>query len=207
MYVQLSSLTPATSTWQLKLCIFDLQGVQDRRAEVSKYSTDKEYKRKVDEQRRAAKPKKEDPGLSGIIIPLPPFGNSEMDNGEPSQASFIVPREVHMQHAQAKGFCGGPKIQTTCCTMQGSDLTCAHPGSMRAGVIQQIHHSSQFSDFLALARRRRERKRRRRIGRGLSLHGELCRAKARSEEDGRCSVMSRLLSGSVMIAVQASFLE
>ena len=58
-----------------------LQSEQDRRAEVSRYSKDKEYKKRVDDERRKAKPKKEDPGLSGIIIPLPPFGDSEMDGG------------------------------------------------------------------------------------------------------------------------------
>lgn len=36
---------------------------------------------KVDDERRKRKPKKEDPGLRGIIIPLPPFGDSEMDGG------------------------------------------------------------------------------------------------------------------------------
>ena len=35
----------------------------------------------MDEERRKAKPKKEDPGLRGIIIPLPPFGDAEMDGG------------------------------------------------------------------------------------------------------------------------------
>lgn len=57
------------------------QSVNERRAEVRKYATDKEYKKRIDEERKKAKPKKEDPGLSGIIIPLPPFGNSDMDNG------------------------------------------------------------------------------------------------------------------------------
>ena len=59
-----------------------MQDVQSRRAEVTRYATDKEYKKKVDEERRKAKPKQDDPGLRGIIIPLPPFGNSEMDGGE-----------------------------------------------------------------------------------------------------------------------------
>ncbi|KAK9806569.1 hypothetical protein WJX73_002881 [Symbiochloris irregularis] len=58
------------------------KSVNERRAEVVKYATDKEYKKKVDDERRKKKPKQEDPGLSGIIIPLPPFGNSEMDGGE-----------------------------------------------------------------------------------------------------------------------------
>ena len=58
-----------------------MQDVEDRRAEVKRYSTDKDYKKQKQEERRKAKGKKEDPGLSGIIIPLPPFGNSEMDDG------------------------------------------------------------------------------------------------------------------------------
>ena len=72
------SVTVAAPSKLLLLC----QDVTDRRAEVKKYSSDKEYKRRVDDERRNKKPKKEDPGLSGIIIPLPPFGNSEMDGGK-----------------------------------------------------------------------------------------------------------------------------
>jgi hypothetical protein len=61
------------------------KGVQERRAEVRKYSSDPEYKAKIDQERRERKKRENpDPAVNpfNIIIPLPPFGMPEMDDGE-----------------------------------------------------------------------------------------------------------------------------
>ena len=57
--------------------LLHMQGVEERRAEVRKYSTDTEYKAKIDAERRERKKReKPDPAVNpfNIIIPLPPFG-------------------------------------------------------------------------------------------------------------------------------------
>lgn len=63
-----------------------MQEVQERRAEVRRYTTDADYKKKVDDERRAKKKAEqpEDPAVNlfNIIIPLPPFGIPEYDNGK-----------------------------------------------------------------------------------------------------------------------------
>jgi len=61
------------------------KGVEERRAEVRKYSSNPEYKAKIDLERRERKKRDNpDPPVSpfSIIIPLPPFGMPEMDDGE-----------------------------------------------------------------------------------------------------------------------------
>eukprot|EP00884_Botryococcus_braunii_P020498 jgi/Botrbrau1/7131/Bobra.0143s0011.1 len=67
-----------TGSWQ--------KDVQDRRAEVRKYVSDPDYKKKVDEERRERKKAEQGPdpevNIFNIIIPLPPFGIPEYDNGE-----------------------------------------------------------------------------------------------------------------------------
>ena len=53
------------------------QGVEERRAEVRKYRSDPEYKKRVDEERRERKKRENpDPPVNpfSIIIPLPSFG-------------------------------------------------------------------------------------------------------------------------------------
>uniref|UniRef100_A0A7S1WYS6 Uncharacterized protein n=1 Tax=Tetraselmis chuii TaxID=63592 RepID=A0A7S1WYS6_9CHLO len=58
------------------------QDVEARRANVTRYNTDEDYKKQVDEEKRARAPKQEDPPLGSIIIPLAPFGMPEYDLGE-----------------------------------------------------------------------------------------------------------------------------
>ena len=64
------------------------QDVAERRGKVRKYNTDPEYKKQIDEDKRAraAAQRKADPPLSqfDIVIPLAPFGIPGA-----KQASFI----------------------------------------------------------------------------------------------------------------------
>ncbi|KAK9828584.1 hypothetical protein WJX72_000880 [[Myrmecia] bisecta] len=60
--------------------------VDERRAKVKRYNTDPEFKKQIDEDKRArAKAEREakgEPPKWGIIVPLAPFGMPEYDLGE-----------------------------------------------------------------------------------------------------------------------------
>jgi len=56
--------------------------VDQRRAVVKRYNSDADFKKKVDEEKRAREPKEEDAPLGRIIVPLAPFNIPKYDLGE-----------------------------------------------------------------------------------------------------------------------------
>ena len=73
------------------------QGVEERRAEVRKYRSNPEYKKRIDDERRERKKKDNpDPPVNpwSIIIPISPIGLPEYDDGERFDLRFPYAEKV-----------------------------------------------------------------------------------------------------------------